>query len=291
MQRLAPTLVSLILASVTQLAYAQDQSSAAPNVESPANPSTAPAPVPESSPGATPSAAAAGAKASTSNTWRGDRALTPERDRESDEKRAPGDYEHDGFYLRVGLGFGGFTDALVSKDENASGDQSEGVVSSVASVGEFMLGGSINRHFIVGGGLWTSTMFVSNFAQTGGDDVPTSLHEPDNFTIVGPFADWYMGQQSEAQPKGGFHAQTALGVAVLNGFRPEQVRSDDNRRVGIGPGIMVGFGYEWWVHEQWGLGVLARFTAAGLVEEDEQDNVWYHGVATFPAFLFTATYN
>jgi hypothetical protein len=85
--------------------------------------------------------------------------------------------------------------------------------------------------------------------------------------------------------------QGSLAVAVLNGFRADQVQSNDNQRVAVGAGAMFGFGYEWWVEKQWGVGVLARVTAAGLAEKDQRKEVWYHGVATFPALLFTATYN
>jgi hypothetical protein len=204
------------------------------------------------------------------------------------ERQARGDFTHDGFYLRFALGFGAFSDALSSRDENASGETSQGVVSGVSSVGEITVGGSLTPHFILGGGVWTSTVLASGFTATDGD-VPSDLHEPDNFTIVGPFVNWYFASRS-FEPSGGFHLQGGLGLAVLNGFRPEQVRHDE-RRVAVGPGFVAGFGYEWWIHEQWGMGVLARLTAAGLIEKDERDDYWYHGVATFPAFLFSATYN
>ncbi len=74
--------------------------------------------------------------------------------------------------------------------------------------------------------------------------------------MIGPFFDYYFG--SSLGRAGGFHLQGSPALAVLNGFRPEQGRYDDDRRVAIGAGLMAGFGYEWWVEKQWGLGVLAR---------------------------------
>jgi len=204
--------------------------------------------------------------------------------------RERGVREHDGFYLRFGLGFGGVTDAMQSEDEYADGEHHQGTVSGMASVGEFMIGGTIGPRLILGGGLWTSTAFVSVYSRTNGDGIPSDLRQPDNFTIVGPFADWYLGTRPGWQESGGFHAQAGLGLAVLNGLRPEQLRHDEPR-VAVGPGLMLGFGYEWWVGDQWAIGALARLTAAGLVEQDEREDLWYHGVATFPAFLLTATYN
>jgi hypothetical protein len=200
-----------------------------------------------------------------------------------------GAYEHDGFYLRFGLGFGGFTDGMISHDENAYGEQASGQVAGIASVGEVMIGGAVRRNLILGGGLWTSTLLASSYTHTDGDQIPNELRQPDNFTMIGPFFDYYFG--SSLGRAGGFHLQGSPALAVLNGFRPEQGRYDDDRRVAIGAGLMAGFGYEWWVEKQWGLGVLARLTAAGLAEESENDGFYYHGVATIPAFLFTGTYN
>ncbi len=214
----------------------------------------------------------------------------PAADRIEARAKAPGAFEHDGFYLRFGLGFGAFAQGLSSKDENAADDNSQGTISGVSTVGELMIGGTVTRSLILGGGVWTSTVLVSDFDQTNGDTVPGDLREPDNFTVVGPFVDWYFGHQALRRGDGGLHAQGGLGLAVLNGFRPEQFQGDD-RRVAVGPGVMLGFGYEWWVDEQWGMGVLGRLTAAGLIEEDERDDIWYHGVATFPAVLFAGTYN
>jgi hypothetical protein len=199
-------------------------------------------------------------------------------------------HAHDGLYLRIGLGFGGFTDNMTAVDEAANGETDSGTITGMASASELMIGGSLSRELILGGGLWTSTTFVSDYANTHNNGIPTDLRKPDNFTLVGPFLDWYFDQKLNLNPPGGFHAQAGLGFAVLNGFKPEQVRNE-NRRVAIGGGLMLGFGYEWWVGEQWALGALARLTAAAMVEEDDRDDQWIHGAATFPAFLFTATYN
>jgi hypothetical protein len=199
-------------------------------------------------------------------------------------------HAHDGFYLRLGLGLGGFTDNMSAHDEAANGETDTGTITGIASASEVMIGGTLSPHWIIGGGIWTSTTFVSDYVNTNNDGIPTDLRKPDNFTLVGPFLDWYFSERLDLEPPGGFHAQAGLGFAVLNGFKLEQVRHDD-RRVAIGAGIMLGAGYEWWVSEQWGLGVLARLTAAGMIEEDDRDDMWSHGTATFPAFLFTGTYN
>jgi hypothetical protein len=179
---------------------------------------------------------------------------------------------------------------MAVREDNSNGESDTGTITGIGSTGELMLGGTLSRDLILGGGLWTSTAFITSYMNTNGDGIPTELRQPDNFTIVGPFVDWYFLPQPNGTVPGGFHAEAGVGLAVLNGFRPERVRHDD-RRVAVGPGLMAGFGYEWWVSDQWAIGVLGRLTAAGLVEEDERDQVWYHGVATFPGILLTGTYN
>lgn len=214
----------------------------------------------------------------------------PETDRPAPPAESRGAFEHDGVYVRLGLGFGAFSEGLSSAERDADDQSSQGVVSGVSSVGEIMVGGAVAPRLMLGGGVWSSTVLASDFTQTGGEDVPSELHEPEHFTIVGPFADWYFGRDRGQLGSGGFHAQGGLGLAVLNGFHPMH-SGDSQVRLAAGVGVMLGFGYEWWVHEQWGMGVLARLTAAGLVEDDSRDDLWYHGAATFPAVLFTATYN
>ncbi|HEX4473899.1 MAG TPA: hypothetical protein VH142_02410, partial [Polyangiaceae bacterium] len=60
-----------------------------------------------------------------------------------------------------------------------------------------------------------------------------------------------------------------------------------------GFGFMVGFGDEWWVGRDWGLGVLARLSM-GFVGGDDDNSVqsvhWSHTVFC-PAVLFTASMN
>jgi hypothetical protein len=202
-----------------------------------------------------------------------------------------GAYEHDGFYLRLGTGFGGFADVVSATEEGEDGHHSEAQVTGIASASELMLGGAISRNWILGGGVWTSTLLASDYSHEAGAELPNELRRPDNFTLVGPFADFYVGGNPRFARRGAFHFQGGLAFAVLNGFRPDPADFDGDRRVGVGAGLMLGAGYEWWVDEQWGLGVLGRMTAAGLLESDSEDEMWAHGVATFPAFLFTATYN
>ncbi len=207
------------------------------------------------------------------------------------ESSARGAHEHDGFYLRFGLGFGPFSNTIVSDKTNARDERAEGQLTGIASVGEIMVGGAIAPQWILGGGAWSSTVLTSRYSDRIGDEVPTELRQSDNFTLLGPFGDWYFTHEPEAGQPGAFHAQAGAGLAVLDGFRTYRTRDDDEHRPAYGGGFMVGIGYEWWIEPQWGVGVLARMTAAGLAGSDANHERWYHGVAALPALMLTATYN
>jgi hypothetical protein len=201
----------------------------------------------------------------------------------------PGAYEHDGFYLRFGGGFAPYAEGVRSDDENAAAENSEGTVTGFGPVGELMIGGSLSRRLILGGGIWTATVISTDFNQENGDPVPEDLRDPNLFAIAGPFLDWYFGKLGHRVGQGGWHLQGAVGFASMAGYLPDLWDDDENR--GYGAGFMVGLGYDWWVSEQWKLGVLGRATVAGIRKDDLNDDTWYHGVASFPAVLFTGTYN
>jgi hypothetical protein len=108
-----------------------------------------------------------------------------------------------------------------------------------------------------------------------------------DLTIFGPFVDWY------PNPRSGFHLQAALGIAALtsgNGDRFDSDDDDDDYRA-FGAGIVLGLGYEWWVGNEWSLGVLARTQAAGLEGEDDSGVRWVHAAGASPSLLLTLTYH
>ena len=54
---------------------------------------------------------------------------------------------------------------------------------------------------------------------------------------------------------------------------------------------MAGIGYEWWVGEQWGIGILGRATVGAMTENDAVGARWLHFTAAWPSILFTTTYH
>jgi hypothetical protein len=58
---------------------------------------------------------------------------------------------------------------------------------------------------------------------------------------------------------------------------------------------MVGFGHEWWVGDQWSLGILGRVTYGSLTGKEEfrslpSDTEWSHSVLA-PSVLMSVTYH
>jgi hypothetical protein len=187
---------------------------------------------------------------------------------------------HDGFYLRIAMGFGGYSESI---DEDGSDASTS--VRGIASASELALGGAIRPGLILGGGFWTSSVLSSERTLIDGSTPPDEvIAGSGNFTLVGPFVDWYFDARR------GLHLQGALGFATVRGWDLQEAQ-DNPDAVSVGGGIMVGLGYEWWVSEQWSLGVLARLTAIAAVQEDDQDDLWTHGIASTPSVLFSATLN
>jgi hypothetical protein len=203
----------------------------------------------------------------------------------------PGVHEHDGFYVHFGLGFGGYTDALSSEDrvnaESGAAEDVDGVITGFATVSELAIGGTVGRGFVLGLGVWSTSVYTTTFTPQDEDDfvLPSEFQRPENFAVGGIFADWYFNARR------GLHLQLGLGFATLNGVNPESPRSVRDRDPAIGGGLMLGIGHEWWVGEQWGVGVLGRLTAGVLTEEDDAGAKFTHVVASFPAMLVTATYH
>jgi len=178
-------------------------------------------------------------------------------------------YFHEGFYLRAALGGGGMVDdfggALGFVDASARG----------GSTGfELMIGYSIADGIAVGGGFlaeWMVEPAVENDGVPVDDDVGIGI-----LTVIGPFIDWY------PNPAGGFHVQGMLGGARITIEDQAGERSDHQPIGGAGA---VGVGYEWWIGEEIGLGVLGRLTGGTLVDEGIT-----HRVAAGTVML-TFTYN
>jgi hypothetical protein len=141
------------------------------------------------------------------------------------------------------------------------------------------LGGTVARGLVVGGGSYQTFVPTTNFkARVDGEELEND-GEATSSVVVGPFIDYY------PNPASGLHFQGALGVHNVSLESPTGISSS-----GSGVGLMLGVGHEWWVGEQWSIGVLGRLTAASHTIEDDNGTEWKSSFATF-GVLGTFTYH
>jgi hypothetical protein len=194
---------------------------------------------------------------------------------------APGVHLHDGFYLRIGTGFGSHFESI-----NRENYDPGVTMTGMASVGELAVGWAVAPGVILGAGTYSSTVIASERSFDTTQPMPPAslMDEATDFNVFGPFVDWYF------RPDGGLHAQLSIGLATVRGVGITDARYDDDE-VTLGAGVMLGFGYDWWVSDDWSFGILGRVAAAAAVTEDDSGVRWEHGVGASPSLLFTATFN
>lgn len=154
---------------------------------------------------------------------------------------------HDGFYLRMSVGFGGlWTSSSVSKS-----DASSDVSGSGGSL-DIMAGGTPAPGLVVGGGLLLQEAFNPAVPQPKGQVIngfdPGTINSLP-FGMLGPMIDAF------PNPSGGFHFGGLLGLAQL-GLKDNQGNSSG------GVGLAAWAGYMWWASSQWSVGGLLRASAA-----------------------------
>lgn len=194
---------------------------------------------------------------------------------------------HDGFYLRFASGFGAYAETFKSESSEVYAGEVHARTRGLATLGEFAVGGSLRPGLVLGVGVYSAELISGGFRTSRESaDVPPPELEPEfrSLGILGPFLDWY------PNPQRGFHVQAAVGVAGMGTAFDDFGDSDEEYSAG-GAGLVIGIGHEWWIGDQWSLGVLARNTLALVTGEDSAGVRWVHGIATTPSLMMTLTYH
>jgi hypothetical protein len=175
---------------------------------------------------------------------------------------------HDGFYLRVNLGFATqwttIDDATTVPNYSAKG-------TTIAA--DLLIGGAPSPGIIFGGALLLESLPSSKFEADSASAKTGML-----LGSIGPFIDGY------PNPRGGFHSGGMLGVSAarLTGnhhFAPERT---------YGFGVATWLGYDCWVADQWGIGGLLQFSGAHTSQRQDFADL---GIFTRSvALLLTAVY-
>lgn len=186
---------------------------------------------------------------------------------------AAGARTHDGLHLRLALGFGGVTDSMTGTYATLEYDAKAGG-GSVAF--HLALGGQIAEGLTLGGYILSESV-TSPEAEFEGTPIATTI-DVGTLAMLGVFLDWY------PNPHGGFHFGGGLGGAGIRTTDNTGKRSDPDEQPG-GGGFTLLIGYDWWVGDEWSLGVLGRVTGAGLRGGDVDHDVGALSV------LFSALYH
>jgi len=189
---------------------------------------------------------------------------------------APGTHTHDGLFLRFtgGPGFGIYngtgqvvtTDGVVVDDPSNKGSQAGGSIS---------LGGAIGENLILHGDIWGSVVST--------DKKSNQLYQDFGTVVVGLGITYYWMPAN-------IYVTGSIGMAnsflVLHDGIQTNNSEDLARDLTTGVGAAVMVGKEWWVSNNWALGVALQgeFTYA---EDDNSNLIFRHGGAKV---LFSATY-
>ena len=168
----------------------------------------------------------------------------------------PGVRTHDGVYLRFAPTFGGM--GIGRKTEGPLGPDPDTRINGGASGFELSIGGTPWPGLVLAGTVLALDHRNANLDL--GDGPKIALDGSVRFSLVGATLDWY------PNPRKGFHFGGTIGAAALEGPRPPYGPPDRNKLGGAGAGISLLVGYDWWIGEQWSLGVLGRLTMAGVEE-------------------------
>ena len=182
---------------------------------------------------------------------------------------------HDGFHLRLALGFGGVSDALTATIPVGGVDvKLEGKASGASIAFHLGIAGEVAEGLFLGGALMSESVTSPEIEFEG---APVMGVEVGSLGMLGVMIDWY------PDPRGGFHFGGVLAAASISTEDESGDTTDADDRPGGGAGVLM-VGYDFWIGDEWSLGIMARFTGAHLSGDLDHDL----GAASI---LFGVTFN
>lgn len=169
---------------------------------------------------------------------------------------------------------------LISKVTQADESESSGGVTGFTVPFELALGGAPTPGVVLGFGSWGMHVPSAEYTFGRGDYSRTESASYGSVSMLGPFVDVYPA------PRAGFHVQAAPCFTVVAPGQSDTIVTSNLS--GVGFGGMFGLGYEGWVSDQWGLGILARAQVLSATLTDDSDDKFDY-LAFTPALLVTTT--
>ena len=182
---------------------------------------------------------------------------------------------HDGFFLRLTTGPAGGAISLEVPDTDELTYSGGGWSSSID------IGGAPVRDLVIFGRLRGAWLFDPKVRR--GD---TTLDTSDNFIVtqglVGAGINYYIMPIN-------IYFGGAIGFSSIGTSRDRGRNQAERQDSDVGFGIDLDAGKEWWVGDNWGLGLALRLSLASVPAGDDiaQDAVFGSG---FVSLLFSATY-
>ena len=197
---------------------------------------------------------------------------------------------HDGLYFRLGGGLGGMSDGIDGEGSalvrgSVTGESAfSGTASGFAYATELSIGFTPVSSLVLGGGIYTVTAPAPESDESGiAGRYEFRLTQLELFAL---FGDYYVDANS------GLHFQAGGGLCAMimgQGTGKDEGPST-HAHTAVGPGLMLGGGYEWWIADQWGAGILARAIYGWSSGSDPKGVSWEHGTLGW-SLMATATYH
>jgi len=180
------------------------------------------------------------------------------------EYRAKSVRRHDGLYVRLGFNAGYAWDAAERGDSRMTSKGAGGFL-------EYAFGGNLSDHFIVAFAHHTFGVFSP---ETSVDGTHVEFDHTAFYQVIGLLIDVY------PDPTDGWHITATLGSSSAN----VQLRDGENTDNGFG--LLLGGGYDFWIGEQWSLGVGGRLIYISGASDDFGDHR-----AIIPTLTFSALWH
>lgn len=182
----------------------------------------------------------------------------------------PGVHEHEGFYLNLGLGFG----------YNHMSTEVNGVDGAIKGPGgtfTFKLGGNVGRNLIIFGNLFANVAVEPTLEIEGEDaeleDVSAGVRG------LGVGLAYYLDSNI-------FLSGTLAAAQLVATYDDGTTEEDSDTE--FGPAFVGEIGKEWWVSDNWGLGLAVQLIVGSMKDSEDSDITW---TTVAGGLNFSATYD